>query len=252
MKRILIIIATAWMFTSCGILTNTNWDAERLSSAAGKAMTASALTDEQIVELCKQTVDYYDQNNTIDKGAYATRLAKITKNFKVEGLPLNFKVYKKNEVNAFACGDGSVRVYSGLMDLMTDEEVAAVLGHEIGHVVHKDSKKAMKKAYMASAAQDLLGAAGTLGALTSATVGSIASAYVNAQFSQKQEYAADDYGFQFAINSGYSKYAMYNSLNKLATLSEGSSTSTLAQKFSDHPDSQARAARQKAKADSYK
>lgn len=249
MKRIAILLAAAWLFTSCGILANTTWNQELLGSAAQKVFTASALTDEQIVELCRQSVAHLDQENTIDNGAYATRLKNITKNFKVEGLPLNFKVYKTDQVNAFACGDGSVRVYTGLMDLMTDEEIVAVLGHEIGHVVHQDSKNAMKKAYMASAAQDLIGAAGALGALTSATIGNIATAYVNAQFSQKQEYAADDYGFQFAIDVGRSKYAMYNALNKLATLSAGSQASSLAQKFSDHPDSVKRAARQKEKAD---
>lgn len=239
------------MLSSCGIIANTNWDPNQLSSAASKAMTASSLTDAQIVELCKESVAYMDSQNTIETGAYNTRLKNITKNFKVDGLTLNFKVYKTDQINAFACGDGSVRVYTGLMDVMTDEEIVAILGHEIGHVVNKDSKNAMKKAYMASAAQDLIGAAGTLGALTKATVGNIAEAYFNAQFSQKREFAADDFGFQFAIEQGRSKYSMYNALNKLVSLSSGSSTSTLAQKFSDHPDSVTRAARQKEKADKY-
>lgn len=251
MKRLAILLATACVLSSCGILGGTTWDTEQLSSAASKALTATSLSDEQIVELCKESVAYMDQQNTIENGAYTTRLKKITKNFKVDGLTLNFKVYKTDQVNAFACGDGSVRVYTGLMDVMTDEEIVAVLGHEIGHVVNKDSKNAMKKAYMASAAQDLIGSAGTIGALTKATVGSIAESYLNAQYSQKREYAADDYGFQFAINQGYSKYSMYNALNRLASLSSGTSTSTLAQKFSDHPDSVARAERQKAKADKY-
>lgn len=252
MKHIITIVAAACLLSSCSILSNINWDSEQLASAAGKAMTATSLTDEQIVELCKESVAYMDEENTIENGAYNKRLKELTKNFKVEGLTLNFKVYKTDQVNAFACGDGSVRVYTGLMDLMTDDEIVAVLGHEIGHVVNKDSKNAMKKAYMASAAQDLIGAAGAVGALTKATVGNIAAAYVNAQYSQKAEYAADDFGFQFAINVGRSKYSMYNALNKLATLSEGSGTSTLAQKFSDHPDSVKRAARQKEKADNYK
>ena len=36
------------------------------------------------------------------------------------------------------------------MDVMTDEEVMAVVGHEIGHVVHTESKDAMKNAYLRS------------------------------------------------------------------------------------------------------
>ncbi len=35
------------------------------------------------------------------------------------------------DVNAFAMANGCIRVYSGLMDMMTDNEVEAVIGHEI-------------------------------------------------------------------------------------------------------------------------
>ena len=59
----------------------------------------------------------------------------------VEGIPLNFKVYYVIDVNAFACADGSVRIFSSLMDIMTDDELLGVIGHEVGHVAHKDSKK---------------------------------------------------------------------------------------------------------------
>lgn len=251
MRKFFILFTASCLMSSCGVISNTTWDTNQLSSAAVKTVTAASLTDEQIVQLCKESVAYMDSQNTIETGAYNTRLQKITKGFKVDGLTLNFKVYKTAEVNAFACGDGSVRVYTGLMDVMTDDEIVAILGHEIGHVVNQDSKNAMKKAYMASAAQDLIGSAGVVGALTKATVGSIAESYFNAQYSQKREYAADDYGFEFAIKQGRSKYSMYSALNKLADLSSGSSVSSLAQKFSDHPDSVSRAARQKEKADKY-
>jgi putative metalloprotease len=44
----------------------------------------------------------------------------------------------------FATADGSVRVYSGLMDIMDDNELLAVIGHEIGHVANHDSQDAIK------------------------------------------------------------------------------------------------------------
>ena len=58
-------------------------------------------------------------------------------------------------VNAFACPDGSVRVFSSLMDMMTDEELLGVIGHEIGHVAHKDSKKRFRTALLTSALKRL-------------------------------------------------------------------------------------------------
>ena len=251
MKRLLIILTAAWTLTGCGLLTSINWNEDALASAAGKAVTAVSITDEQIAELCAQSIATLDQQNTIDNGTYFTRLKKLLDGVSVKGLPLNFKVYKTDEINAFASGDGSIRVYTGLMDVMTDDELMAIIGHEIGHVVHQDTKNAMKKAYMTSAAADLIGAAGSVGAVAHSMAGQIAEAYVNAQFSQKQEYAADDFGFEFAVQTGHSPYSMCNALEKLVSLSQGSQASAVAQMFSSHPDSAKRAARIKSKAESY-
>lgn len=252
MKRLLTLLAAAWLFAGCGLLTSINWDGQRIASATGKAVTAMSISDEQIVELCRQSVAQLDQQSTIDNGAYIARLRRLMANVKqINGMTLNYKVYRTKEVNAFASGDGSVRVYSGLMDLMDDAELIAVIGHEIGHVVHQDSKNALKKAYMASAASDLVGAAGTVGAVTQGLAGGIAEALVNAQFSQKQELRADEYGFEFAIAQGYSPYSMAKSLEKLKSISEGSQASTVAQMFSSHPDNAKRAEKMRAKADSY-
>lgn len=251
MKRLLILLAAAWTLTGCGLLTGITWNEQALASAAGKAVTAASITDEQIAELCRQSIAELDQQNTIDNGAYLSRLSRLMSGVTVDGLALNLKVYKTDQINAFASGDGSIRVYTGLMDVMSDDELMAIIGHEIGHVVHQDTKNAMKKAYLASAAADLVGAAGSVGAVAQSMAGNIAEAYVNAQFSQKQEYAADDFGFEFAVKTGHSPYSMCNALEKLVNLSQGSQASAVAQMFSSHPDSAKRAARIKSKAESY-
>ena len=83
---------------------------------------------------------------------------------------------------AFACGDGSVRVCGGLMKIMDDDEVFAVIGHEIGHVVHSDAKDAMKNAYLTSAAKNAAGAvSGTVSKLTDFT--NTGQALAGAQYS---------------------------------------------------------------------
>ena len=246
------ILAAAWTFTGCGLLASMNWNEEALASAAGKAVTAMSITDEQIAQLCQQSIATLDQQNTIDTGTYYTRLSKLLSGVTVQGLKLNFKVYRTNEINAFASGDGSIRVYTGLMDVMTDDELMAIIGHEIGHVVHQDSKNAMKKAYMASAARDAIAAAGSVGAVSSAVLGDISEAFVSAKFSQKQEFAADEYGFEFAIANGQSPYSMATALEKLVNLSNGRQASAVAQMFSSHPDSAKRAAIVREKAKNYK
>ena len=182
------------------------------------------------------------------------RLERLTANVKkVSGLDLNFKVYNVVDVNAFACGDGSVRVCGGLMKIMDDDEVFAVIGHEIGHVVHSDSKDAMKNAYLTSAAKNAAGAvSGTVSKLTDSQLGDMAQALASAQYSQKQEYEADEFGFQFCIDYGRDPYGMSNSLNKLLQLSESEAKSSkFMQMFSSHPETQKRADRVKEKADEY-
>ena len=213
-------------------------------------MTAASITDAQIVQLSAQSVAQMDQKNRIDTGAYQARLKKLLSNVKVDGLNLNFKVYQTEEINAFACADGSIRVYTGLMDVMDDGELMAIIGHEIGHVVHQDSKNAMKKAYMASAARDIVASAGTLGAISSAVMGDISEAFLQAQFSQKQEFAADEYGFAFSTAHGKSPYSMATALEKIVKL-QGQKASEVAQMFSSHPDSAKRASKMRQKADDY-
>lgn len=252
MKRFLILtFAAVVSLSSCSILANRSWDAGQLVAAASNAMTAMSLSDAEIIQLSQQTVAQLDAQNTIDNGTYAKRLNNIMKGItQVEGLKLNYKVYKTQEVNAFACGDGSIRVYSGLMDVMNDDEVMAIIGHEIGHVVHQDTKNALKSAYLAAAARNVAGAAGgVLGTIAQSAAGGLAEAFVSSQYSQKQEYAADEYGYQFATSHGRSPYSMYNSLAKLLTLSSSSQSSLVQKMFSSHPDTATRAERMKAKAD---
>jgi hypothetical protein len=77
------------------------------------------------------------------------------------GLKLNYKCYMTKEVNAFAMADGTIRLYSGLMDMMTDDELRYVIGHEMGHIKNGHTKKRMQTALAASAAQKGVAASGT-------------------------------------------------------------------------------------------
>ena len=228
----------------------------KLLDAGKDVAKAVTLSDSDIAQLSREAVAWMDANNPVadETTEYGARLKRLTEGItEVDGLPLNFKVYKVADVNAFACGDGSIRVFSALMDLMDDDEQMAIIGHEIGHVVHADVKHAMKNAYLSSAARNAAGAAegSTLAKLSDSQLGEVVTAFTGAQFSQKQEYEADEYGFEFSVKNGFSPYGMGNSLNKLVELSKGAKSSTVQKMFSSHPDSEKRAARMKEKADAY-
>lgn len=250
------LLAASVAATGCGILNGGKMDAGYLAGAASNAITAATLSNAQVIELSRQSVAHMDQENKVNNGAYKARLDKVMAGItEVEGVKLNLKVYETSEINAFACGDGSIRVYSGLMDVMDDDQLIAIIGHEIGHVMHKDTKAAMQRAYAAAAARGVVAAAGgTVGELAKSSIGDIASSFVSAQFSQKQEFAADEYGFNFAVQHGHSPYSMATALEKLVSLSNGggAKASAVAKMFSSHPDSALRAQKMRAKADALK
>ena len=201
--------------------------------------------------------DAWNWHNQVcaDDDPYTVRLKKLTEGLtEVEGMPLNFKVYYVIDVNAFACADGSVRVFSSLMDIMTDEELLGVIGHEVGHVAHKDSKNGFRTALLTSALKDGISSqGGKAAALTDSQLGDLGEALVNATYSQKQERAADDYGYEFLKKAGKNPWAMALSFQKLKKLQEeagAQKSSKLNQLFSTHPDLDARIQRMEERATS--
>jgi len=99
---------------------------KKAASAVSKSVQAATLTDAQMAAYVKESVDWMDKNNPVlpEDNPYTIRLRKLTDGLKeADGIPLNFKVYHVIDVNAFACPDGSVRVFSSLMDIMDDNEL---------------------------------------------------------------------------------------------------------------------------------
>jgi len=258
MKKIILLFVLVLGFSSVQAqikIGGKKIDVNKAEKAVKDVAKAVTLSDAEIIQLCRESVEWMDANNPIadESTEYGERLARLTENLtEVNGLPLNFKVYHVIDINAFACGDGSIRVFSALMDLMDDDELMAIIGHEIGHVAGTDVKDAMKNAYMTSAAINAAGAASeTISALSETQLGELTQSFMGAQFSQKQEFAADEYGFKTCVENGFSPYGMASSLEKLVSLSQGAKASNVQKMFSSHPDSEKRAKRMREKADQY-
>ncbi|MBP0627996.1 MULTISPECIES: M48 family metallopeptidase [unclassified Cupriavidus] len=213
---------------------------ENLSQAGGSLFTAATLSDTSVKTLSDQSCAEMDQKNTIAPAdsTYAKRLATVMSGLGNTGLPLNAKVYVTKDINAWAMANGCVRVYSGLMDFLSDDEVRGVVGHEIGHVALGHTKAAMQVAYTTAAARGLLGSTGiaSLTALSSSQIGDLAETFVNAQFSQRQESAADDYSFNLLTKNGANRQALASAFRKMSQLDGGQSSM-----LSTHPGSLERA-----------
>lgn len=126
------------------------------------------------------------------------------------------------------------------MDIMSDEELLGVIGHEIGHVAHRNSKKGIRTALLTSALKDGISSrGGKAAALSESQLGDLSEALINARYSQKQECNADDYGYEFLKNAGKNPWAMALSFKRLKEMQEENNaqkTSKINQLFSTHPD----------------
>ncbi len=250
MKKLFFVLMTTLALVSC----SESFNAARLLQGGAKAAQAASISNEQMQAYIAQSVAQLDAQATVlpSTNSYCQRLARITKGLNsVNGIPLNFKVYKTNEINAFACADGSVRVYSGLMDLMSDYEVLGVIGHEIGHVALEHTLKAYKNALLTSAMLDAVASTGDVAAVLSDSIlGQLGASMVSAKFSRKQETAADDFSYDFMKGAGLNPMYLATAFEKLLGASEGGSatSSRVAEMFSSHPDTKARIERVTTKA----
>ena len=217
-------------------------DTNALVSSGMTAYKAATLSDSEVKALSDDACKQMDSENK-KAGAsskYTKRLNKIAKALgnNINGTPVNYKVYMTSDVNAWAMANGCVRVYSGLMDMMTDNEVEAVLGHELGHVALGHSRKAMQTAYATIAARDAISAtSGAAASLSKSQLGDIAEGMINSAFSRSQESDADDFSYDLLKRRNISTQGLVGSFDKLASLDAGHSKSL----FDSHPPSAERA-----------
>ncbi|QSW87573.1 MULTISPECIES: M48 family metalloprotease [Flavobacterium] len=226
---------------------------DKAIGALQKGVASFTLSNTDAATLSKEAVRKLDSTNQVagPNDGYTLRLNRVFgKHTSGEGFTLNYKVYKLKEVNAFATADGSVRVYSGLMDIMDDNELLAVIGHEIGHVANNDSRDAMRAAYQKEALIDGVSSqSAKISAVTDSQLGKIGSALIDSKHSRKQETEADLYSYDFLKKNGYNVNAEESAFRILAKMSEGAEASFIDRMMSSHPDSKKRADDAKARAE---
>lgn len=236
----------------------TDW--MRVLSGTIKAGQAMTITDEELANIVHEQVVEMDKANNVcgQDCKYTKRLKRLTKGMTdADGIMLNFKVYQTKEYNAFACPDGSVRVFSALMDILNDNELLGVIGHEIGHVALRHSKKAWRSALLRSAASDAIASKSTTWAtLSDSYLGSVTSVALSAKHSRYHETQADDYGYDFLKRCGKNPWAMGLAFKKLKAISQRKDRSKYEkwlEAFSSHPDFDERIERMRdrAKSDGY-
>lgn len=239
-------ITFAILFVLAVLPVSAQFNLSKAIGGAAKAAKALTLTDADMAAYVKESVDWMDTHNPVlpEDNPYTVRLRKLTEGVtEADGIPLNFKVYDVIDVNAFACPDGSVRVFSSLMDIMSDDELLGIIGHEIGHVMKHHSKNAFRNELLTGAAKDAIASAGGVAAkLTESQLGNLGQSLLNAKYSQKQEKEADNCGYDFLISTGKNPWGMVMAFEKFMKMEQeaGSKSSYVQKMFSSHPETQSR------------
>jgi Zn-dependent protease with chaperone function len=161
--------------------------------------------------------------------------------------PEDVRIYviENKEWNAFAMGNYSIYVFTGLLNDMDDDEVAIVLGHELVHATHEHTRKEFKRAmWVQIAALGIVGASSTIDddkkrMVVQLITGLAATAYTSG-YSRGMEDQADRVGLRYAYEAGYDVTKGPRLWNRFAKkYGEGNKVANFF--FSDHSQSAARA-----------
>jgi predicted Zn-dependent protease len=159
--------------------------------------------------------------------------------------PYEFRVVNDSSINAFALPGGFVYINRGAINsARSEDEIAAVLAHEIAHVSLRHGTNQASKAYLAQAGLGLI--SGLLGGRSQSGLGQVMGAIggfgLNALFlknSRSSEQQADSLALQILRRAGYSPYGMVSFLQTIQRNSGGRSVEFL----SSHPNPENRIAR---------
>jgi Zn-dependent protease with chaperone function len=184
----------------------------------------------------------------LESGPQVERVRTIVDNLLPEYIPresVRSYVIENKEWNAFAMGNYSIYVFSGLLDDLDDDEVAIVLGHELVHASHEHSRKQFKRdMWIQLAMLGALGAASTIDNDTQQAIAGLAvlaagSAWKNG-YGRGMEDQADRVGLRYAYEAGYDITKGPRLWNRFAKkYGEGNKVANFF--FSDHSLSAARA-----------
>lgn len=154
-------------------------------------------------------------------------------------LVYKFHVIQGREINAFSLPGGHVYVTTALVRLANDNELGAVLCHEVGHIVARHSLKTLKKSKeyddIAQQLGDLTGVAGSIARDLGVTLGQMVGAGMLTIHSRDEEREADYLGVREMPAAKLDPQGMITMFQKLQRIEERESD-LLGSLFSDHPD----------------
>lgn len=127
-------------------------------------------------------------------------------------------VIESDQLNAWCMAGGKIAFYSGLIDKLnlTDDEIAAVMGHEIAHALREHARERMSQQMATSLGVNLIAAGFGLGSLGANMTSLAAKVTFSLPYAREHETEADRMGVELAARAGYNPKAAVALWQKMA------------------------------------
>lgn len=211
----------------------------------------SLASDAQVAELAASAWDEQKKSEKISTDPVANRRLRnvgerIAQASGRASEPWEFVVFDSPTVNAFVLPGNHVGFYKGLMNItVADDHMAAVLGHEVGHVTGGHVRERVSQQMAAAGIGTALGVAAAVRS-DSKTAGLLAAAFgVGSQlallkFSRDQESEADRLGVDYMVRAGYKAPMAVDLWERMAANAAASGAQKPPEFLSTHPSDQSR------------
>jgi predicted Zn-dependent protease len=153
---------------------------------------------------------------------------RIVKNSAAQKSPYPFEFHLLKDpktVNAFALPGGQVFITAALLSKMNSEaQLAAVLGHEIGHVIGRHGAEHLAKQNLGASLVNAVGvvsSGGNDGGQAAAAMAGAMNQLVNLRYGRKDETESDRFGLEFMTQAGYSPIGILQVMKILAAAGGG-------------------------------
>lgn len=145
-------------------------------------------------------------------------------------------------VNAFCMPGGKIAFFTGILDelQLTDDEVAAIMGHEIGHALLEHGRARMSEQVLKSVGISVAAAVFNLGQLSAELLAQAANLAVSLPYARKQESDSDLVGMELAARAGYDPRAAAVVWRKMSKLAQSAGKGQPPQFLSTHPSHETR------------
>jgi predicted Zn-dependent protease len=209
-----------------------------LTSMPSPAVAVSTQTE---IKMGQDEVRHIDAENLVVNDPVLNNwVNSIADNLKRErarpDINYTFKIIDTDDINAFSLPGGFIYVNFGLLNFVnSDDELAGVMGHEMGHVERRHVVTLPAKA---QAIQILVGIV-SIFSIFAYRFGALIGAAALQKISRQDELQADQYGLMLMSRAGYDPNAMVSFMQRLEK-EYGAGGNVLEKYFEDHPDPNAR------------